>query len=196
GGDPSAGRGPGVVTVAPSPPENRPGMSSPSPLETRKETVILEWQSSGGRTDQDSELAAGLVRRSVDVIVAQGVSATQAAKQASVTTPIIMAYSSEPVRAGLVASLTRPGGNVTGLATLTGQLVGKRLELLRDTVPGLARVAMLGNPAVVERAFEFEETAAAAQALGLGLQSVELRSGGDLESAFASILQGRAEALV
>src|SRR3954465_11986815 len=116
------------------------------------QNLTLEWRSSGGRVDQYSELAADLVRRSVDVIVAQGVAATQAAKQASVTTPIVMAYASEPVRAGLVASLARPGGNVTGLATLTGQLGGKRLELLRDTVPSLARVAMLWNPEGVERA--------------------------------------------
>ena len=160
------------------------------------QNITLEWRSPGDRSDQYPELAADLVGRSVDVIVAQGFAATQAAKQASTTIPIVMAFSTDPVRVGQVASLARPGGNLTGLATLTGQLVGKRLELLRDTVPGLARVAMLGNPAVVERAFEFEETAAAAQALGLGLQSVELRSGGALESAFQSILQGRAEALV
>src|SRR5206468_1390687 len=116
-------------------------------------------------------------------------------KQASATIPVVMAYSSDPVRAGLVASLARPGGNVTGLASLTGQLGGKRLELLRDTVPGLARVALLWNPEIAERADEFEETAAAAQALGLVLQSVELRHAEDLESAIASILQGLAEAL-
>jgi putative tryptophan/tyrosine transport system substrate-binding protein len=159
------------------------------------QNITLEWRSPGDRADQYPELAADLVGRSVDVIVAQGFEATQAAKQASTTIPIVMAFSTDPVRVGQVASLARPGGNVTGQATLTGQLVGKRLELLRDTVPGLARVAMVWNPEGVERAFEFEETAAAAQALGLGLQSVELRSGGGLESAFASILQGRAEAL-
>jgi putative tryptophan/tyrosine transport system substrate-binding protein len=160
------------------------------------QNITLEWRSPGDRRDQLPALTAELIGLPVDVIVAQGFAATEAAKQASTTIPIVMAFSTDPVRVGQVASLARPGGNLTGLATLTGQLVGKRLELLRDTVPGLARVAMLGNPAVVERAFEFEETAAAAQALGLGLQSVELRSGRDLESAFASILQGRAEALV
>ena len=137
-------------------------------------------------------LAADLVGLSVDVIVAQGFTATQAAKQASTTIPIVMAFSTDPVRVGQVASLARPGGNVTGLATLTGQLGGKRLELLRDTVPGLARVALLWNPDLVERAHEFEEIAAAAQALGLGLPSVELALGGDMESAFVRILQGRA----
>src|SRR5262249_28519458 len=121
--------------------------------------------------------------------------ATQAAKQASATIPVVMAYTSDPVRAGLVATLARPGGNVTGLATLTGQLGGKRLELLRDTVPRLARVAMLWNPEITERPDECAERAAAAQALGLGLQSVGLRRGEDLESALASIPQGRADAL-
>jgi ABC-type uncharacterized transport system substrate-binding protein len=159
------------------------------------QNITLEWRAPGDRIDQYPELAADLVRLSVDVIVAQGTAASGAAKQASATIPVVMAYSSDPVRAGLVASLARPGGNVTGLASLTGQLGGKRLELLRDTVPGLARVALLWNPEIAERADEFEETAAAAQALGLVLQSVELRHAEDWESAFASILQGRAEAL-
>jgi putative ABC transport system substrate-binding protein len=159
------------------------------------QNITLEWRSPGGRIDQFPELAADLVSLSVDLIVAQGNVASLAAKQASVTIPVVMAYSGEPVQAGLVASLARPGGNVTGLASLTGQLGGKRLELLRDTVSGLARVAMLWNPELAERAYEVEETAAAAQALGLGLQSVELRYAEDLESAFARILQGRAEAL-
>jgi len=159
------------------------------------QNITLEWRASSSGGNQYPELAADLVGLSVDLIVAQGYSASQAAKQASVTIPVVMAYSPDPVRNGFVASLARPGGNVTGLAALTGQLVGKRLELPRATVPGLARVAMLWSPAGAERAYEFAETAAAAQALGLGLQSVELPLGGDLESAFERILQGRAEAL-
>jgi putative tryptophan/tyrosine transport system substrate-binding protein len=162
---------------------------------TEGQNITLEWRSPDGRIEQYPALAADLVRRSVDVIVAQGTAASGAAKQASATIPVVMAYGSDPVRAGLVASLARPGGNVTGLASLNRQLGGKRLELLRDTVPGLARVALLWNPEIAERADEFAETAAAAQALGLGLQSVELRQGGHPEHAFASILQGRADAL-
>src|SRR5205807_5056108 len=120
------------------------------------------------------ELAADLVRRAVDVIVAQGSAATGAAKQASVAIPVVMAYSSDPVRNGFVASLARPGGNVTGLASFTSPLGAKRLELLRDTLPNLARVAMLWNPELAERAYAFEETAAAAQPVGLGgLQAVD-----------------------
>jgi putative tryptophan/tyrosine transport system substrate-binding protein len=160
------------------------------------QNLTMEWRYFDNRIDQYPELAADLVRRSVDVIVAQGTAATGAAKQASLTIPVVMAYSSDPVRNGFVANLARPGGNVTGLASFTSPLGAKRLELLRDTVPNLARVAMLWNPEAADRAYEFEETAAAAQALGLGgLQSVELRYGGELEFAFASILQGRAEAL-
>jgi putative tryptophan/tyrosine transport system substrate-binding protein len=159
------------------------------------QNLTTEWRDLDNRIEQYPALAADLVGRSVDLIVAQGSAATLAAKQVSVTIPIVMAYSSDPVEAGLVASLARPGENVTGLAALTGQLAGKRLELLRDAVPSLAQVAMLWSPESAERAHEFEETAVAAQALGLGLQSVEVRHGGDLESAFAGILQGRAEAL-
>jgi putative tryptophan/tyrosine transport system substrate-binding protein len=159
------------------------------------QNIMLEWRASSSGGNQYPELAADLVGLSVDLIVAQGYAASQAAKQASVTIPVVMAYSPDPVRNGFVASLARPGGNVTGLATLTGQLSAKRLALLRDTIPSLARVAMLWSPAGAERAYEFAETAAAAQALGLGLQSVELALGGDLESAFERILQGRAEAL-
>src|SRR5437868_893956 len=159
------------------------------------QNITLEWRASSSGGNQYPELAADLVGLAVDLIVAQGFTASQAAKQASVTIPVVMAYSPDPVRNGFVASLARPGGNVTGLATLSGQLSARRLELLRDTVPGLARVAMLWSPAGAERAYEFAETAAAAQALGLGLQSVELALGGDLESAFERILQGRAEAL-
>src|SRR5262249_52565978 len=90
------------------------------------QNIALDWRSAGGRIEQYPELAADLIRRSVDLFVAQGTAATAAAKQASATIPIVMAYSPDSVRAGLVASLARPGGNVTGLATMTGQLEGKR----------------------------------------------------------------------
>jgi putative tryptophan/tyrosine transport system substrate-binding protein len=159
------------------------------------QNITLEWRTSSSGVNQYPELAADLVGLPVDLIVAQGLTATRAAKQASVTTPVVMAYSPDPVRNGFVASLARPGGNVTGLASLSGQLGAKHLELLRDTVHGLARVAILWSPGTVERADEVAETAAAAQALGLGLQSVEQSLGGDLEAAFERILQGRAEAL-
>jgi ABC-type uncharacterized transport system substrate-binding protein len=156
--------------------------------------LTLEWRSAAS-LDQWPVLAAELVRLPVDILVTQGNGASQAAKRATASIPIVMAFSPDPVPAGLVASLARPGGNVTGLASLTSQLSAKRLQLLRDAVPGLARVAMLWNPEIAERAYELEESAAAAHALGLGLQAVEVRHGEELESAFQSILHGGAGAL-
>ena len=159
------------------------------------QNITLESRSSTRGPDQLAELAAELVGLPVDLIVSKGTGAALAAKQATATVPIVMAYSSDPVRAGLVASLARPGANVTGLAALTGPLGGRRLELLRDTIPGLIRVVMLWNPDSAERAHEFEETADAARALGLDLRSVELRHGEGLNAAFAGILQTGADAL-
>jgi len=159
------------------------------------QNITLEWRTFESSTDQYRELTADLVRRSVDVLVTQGGLATLAAKQATTTIPIVMAYAADPVQFGLVASLAHPGGNVTGLATMSSQLVGKRLQLLRNTVPGLERVALLWNPETAERAEIAEETAAAAQVLGLDLQLVELSHAQDLESAFATIRRGRVDAL-
>ena len=155
--------------------------------------ITLEWRSFDSHIDQLPELASDLVSLSVDVIVIQGTAPALAAKQATTTIPVVIAYGPDPVRFGLVASLARPGGNVTGLTSFSSLLGAKRLELLRDAVPSLARVAILWNPEIGERAFE--EMAGAAQALGLGLQSVELRAGEDLDAAFQGILQGRADAL-
>jgi putative ABC transport system substrate-binding protein len=185
-----------VVTADPNDDDNaafRQGLRDLGYFEGQN--IMLEWRSAGGRIDQWPGLADELVRLPVDILVTQGNGAGQAAKRATDTIPIVMAFSPDPVPVGLVASLARPGGNVTGLASLTGQLSAKRVELLRDAVPSLARVAMLWNPEIAERAWEFEETAAAAQALGLEIQSVEVRYGEDLESAFTRILQGRADAL-
>jgi putative ABC transport system substrate-binding protein len=160
------------------------------------QNITLEWLfPNGDDPSQMRALAADLVGLPVDLIVTEGTSPSVAATRASTTIPIVMAYASDPVGAGLVSSLPHPGGNVTGLAALTGPLGGKRLELLRDAVPGLARVAMLWNPEGQERAHEFEDTAEAARALGLELQSVELRQGGSLDAALAEILQSGAGAL-
>src|SRR3954451_23268376 len=144
------------------------------------QTVIIEWRFRRQSLDEYAELAAELVRLPVDVIVAQGTAAIRAAKDASSATPIVMAFASDPVRAGLVATLARPGGNVTGLAALTAELSGKRLELLKVAIPSLARVAMVWNPGIADRAHEFDETASAAGALGVDLQSITVRDGGEL----------------
>ena len=155
------------------------------------QTVALEWRYPGSGGKSIAEMA----RMPVDLIVAAGTGGNLAAKRATATIPIVMTYSSDPVRSGFVASLARPGGNLTGMAALTGPLSGKRLELLKQAVPGLVRVAMLWNPESAERAHEFEETAEGAEALGLRLESVELRQRVGLEAAFAQIAQRRAEAL-
>lgn len=159
------------------------------------QNVRLEWRSLAGGVEGLPELAAELVRLPVDLIVAQGTAANRAAKDATATKPIVMTNASNPVKAGVVASLAHPGGNVTGLASLSAQLSGKRLELLKETVPSLARVAMLWDPTIVDRADEFEDAAVTARTLGIVLQSTGVRDDGDLETAFAAVIRERAEAL-
>ncbi|MFQ5553527.1 MAG: ABC transporter substrate-binding protein, partial [Thermoplasmata archaeon] len=147
-------------------------------------------------TDELPELAAELVRLKVDVIVTMGTSAARATKQATRTIPIVMLVEGDPVRAGLVASLARPGGNVTGMTALVPELSGKRLELLKEAVTGLTRVGVLWNPADPDKAVEWRETQPAARLLGVELQSLEVRSANDFESAFEAAINERAGALL
>jgi putative ABC transport system substrate-binding protein len=107
--------------------------------------IVIEWRSAEGKLDRLPALAAELVRLKIDVFVTAGPAATRPAKEATVTIPIIMAQDTDPVGNGFVASLARPGGNITGLSTLTPELSGKRLELLKETVPRLSRVAAFGT---------------------------------------------------
>jgi putative ABC transport system substrate-binding protein len=137
-----------------------------------------------------------LVRLKVNLIVAGGGPATHAAKQATTTIPIVGIALSDPVGQRLVASLVRPGSNVTGLATLFPELAAKRLELLKETLPGVSRVAVLWNAANRGNVLQFDETKTAARALGLRIQSVELRGPDDLPGAFAAITRGRPDALL
>jgi putative tryptophan/tyrosine transport system substrate-binding protein len=157
-------------------------------------TVAIEYRWAEGRTERFDEIAAEFVRRKVDVIVTSGTAGGVAAKQATSVIPIVFAAAGDPLGTGLVASLARPGGNVTGLSIQQTDLVGKRLELLREVIPGLRRLAMLvnvGNPlAVVERG----EVQAAARTLGLDFITLEIRRGEDITPAFEA-LKGRAEAL-
>src|SRR5215212_3579687 len=136
----------------------------------------LETRFAEGQVERSPELAAELVRFPVELIVAVGTVPIRAAKDATSTMPIVMATSNDAARFGLVASLAQPGGTVTGLTSFTTQLNGKRLELLKEAVPGVARVAVLWNPAISERAPEFPEVEAAAQALGLQVISLEARA--------------------
>jgi putative ABC transport system substrate-binding protein len=132
----------------------------------------------------------------VDVIVTGGPSATRAAKGATSTIPIVMSTDPDPVANGFVASLARPGGNITGLATLAPELSGKRLELLKETVPKLSRVAVFGTSTTPGNAQNIKETELAARAFGLQLQSLDVRAPKDMETAFRAAGKARADSII
>jgi putative ABC transport system substrate-binding protein len=157
-------------------------------------TVAIEYRWAEGRTERFDEIAAEFVRRKVDVIVTSATAAIVAAKQATSVIPIVFAAAGDPVGTGLVASLARPGGNVTGLSIQQTDVAAKRLEILGEAVPGLRRLAILGNvggPAVV---LDMREVQAAARTLGLEVITLEIRRGEDIAAAFET-LKGRADAL-
>jgi putative tryptophan/tyrosine transport system substrate-binding protein len=157
-------------------------------------TVAVEYRWAEGRSERFAEIAAEFVRRNVDVIVTASTGGVLAAKQATSVIPIVFAAAGDPVGIGLVASLARPGGNVTGLSLQQIETVGKRLELLREVVPGLGQLAVLanvGNPTVV---LDMGEVQATARTLGLEVISLEIRRGEDIAPAFEA-LKGRAKAL-
>ena len=158
------------------------------------QNIAVEYRWAEGRLDRQDELAAELVRLKVDVIIAAGGHHTvRAAKKSTASIPIVMTIGPDSVAGGLVASLARPGGNVTGLNTLTSELAAKRLELLRDVLPGIQRVAVLWNPAVPDRAIELKNTQLAARTLRVEIQSLEVRRPDDLDDTFKAIVKGRAE---
>ncbi len=158
--------------------------------------IVFESRRSEGRSERWPALAAELVRLEVDIVVTSGTPATLAAKRASPTIPIVMAVTGDPLSTGLVASLARPGGNVTGLMQLGAGLAAKRLELVKEVVPNLARVAFLWNPANPDQKSHFDQAQAGARALGLTLRSVEVRSGEELERAFATMMREHPSALL
>jgi putative tryptophan/tyrosine transport system substrate-binding protein len=156
--------------------------------------VAIEYRWAEGRPERFAEIAAEFVRLKVDVIVTYATPPALAAKQATSVIPIVFAAAGDPVGTDLVASLARPGGNVTGLSIQTGDLAAKRVELLREVIPRLARLAILtniGNPAAV---LEMREAQAAASALGLTVDAAEIRRAEDITPAFEA-LKGRADAL-
>ncbi len=161
------------------------------------QNIVIERRFFKGKFDLLPELAADLVRLKLDCILTVGIAATRAAKQASSTIPIVMGnFSGDPVRDGVIASLARPGGNITGVFDIMADLAGKRLELLKETFPKLSRVAHLsafGSPAA---AGHLKETETAARELGVGLQPLEVRGPDDLETAFRAVVEGGADALI
>jgi putative tryptophan/tyrosine transport system substrate-binding protein len=160
------------------------------------QNLVFERRFSDGHAERFPELAAELVRLRVDCIIVPTTPAALAAKHATQTIPIVIPTARDSVGAGLVANLARPGGNFTGLSLISPDLVGKRLELLKDVVPGLSRVAVLWNAANPANAVAWQETQAAAGALGLLLHSQEVRGPQDLEGAFPLTAQARPEALL
>jgi putative ABC transport system substrate-binding protein len=158
--------------------------------------VSMEWRWSEGRTDRFPGLAMELVALKPDVIVASGTQAARAAKQATSTIPIVMTTSSYPDRIGLVDSLSRPGGNITGLSNVGPELSGKKLELLKEIAPKASRVAILWNPASEVEPLVVRDLMTAAPALGVELQSVEVRSPDDFSAAFATLSASRVHALL
>jgi putative ABC transport system substrate-binding protein len=162
------------------------------------QNIAIEYRYAEGKRDRQPELAAELVRLKVDVIVvAGGDPLVRAAKNVTKTIPIVMVGGGiDPVEAGFIESLARPGGNVTGLTNLTRELGGKRLELLKEAVPKIARVAVLYDPATPGTAREMKEVLpAAARALGLTVQPWELRAAGGFEKVFAAINKQRPDGL-
>ncbi len=163
------------------------------------QTIVIEQRHAAGRPDRLSGLAAELVRLKVDVFVVYGgVRAVQAVQQASSTIPIVLAVSADPVGQGLVASLARPGGQVTGLSDFHGSLVPKRLELLKDLAPSASRIALLLNPANPGALLQAKDIRAAAPAVGVTVFSVEVRGSApdDFDQAFAVIGKERPDALL
>ena len=161
------------------------------------QNIAIEYRYAEGKSDRYPELAAELVRLKVDIIVVAGGPTIRAAKNATKTIPIVMVGRGiDPVEAGLVESLARPGGNVTGLTNLARELGGKRLELLKEAVPKLARVAVLYDPAVPASVREVKEVLpVAARALGLTIQPWEVRAADDFERVFAALNKERPDGL-
>ena len=158
--------------------------------------IVIEWRSSEGQLDRLPALAAELVHLKVEAIVTTGSGVTRAAKDATVTIPIVMVQDNDPVGNGFVASLARRGGNITGLAILAPEISGKQVELLKETVPRLSRLAALGtsnSPGVSQASKEVE---LAAEAFGVKLQYLDVRNSQDLEPAFRTASKGRADAVL
>jgi putative ABC transport system substrate-binding protein len=160
------------------------------------QNIVIEYRWSEGREQRFPDLAIDLVRLNVAVIVAQGTLAVLAAKGASSTIPIVMTAVGDPVGTGIVASLPRPGANITGLSLLDTDLDSKRIELLKEAVPGLTRIAILWSANDPGMTLAFSRVEVAAQAVGLSLQSLAVREPGDFPGAFQAAHARRVEALI
>jgi ABC-type uncharacterized transport system substrate-binding protein len=161
---------------------------------TESQNLVIDYRSGEGIAGRLADLAVELVRLKPDVIVAFGGDVAPLVKQATQTVPIVVLTSADPIKGGLVASLARPGGNVTGLTFLAADLAAKRLQLLKEIAPAISRVGVLRNPDHTDD--ELPETQAAARTLGIQIQSLEVRGPADLDGAFQAAVRGRAEAVI
>src|SRR5882672_3380048 len=160
------------------------------------QTVVVERRDPGQKMERLQRLAAELVSQNVNVIVATSGAAALAAKRATTSVPIVMAESGDPVAIGLVASLARPGGNVTGLSVMDPDLTGKRLQLLKEAAPTIARVAVLYNPTFPATVLGMKEAQAAGLALGLAILPMEVRTSDEFEDQFAVMTSVHADAML
>jgi putative tryptophan/tyrosine transport system substrate-binding protein len=158
--------------------------------------IVIEYHYAEGKLDRIPDLAAELVRLKVDIIFSTGPQSTRAAKETTSTIPIVMGFDNDPVSNGFVASLARPGGNITGLSTLAPEISGKQVELLKEIVPRLARVAIFGTSTQPGNAQALKEIELAAGALGVKFQFSDIRGPKDIETAFGTAGKGRADALL
>ena len=158
--------------------------------------LVIEWRSAEGKIDRLPWLAAELVRLNVDVIVTAAPPPTRAAKKATATIPIVMAFDDDPVSSEFVTSLARPGGNITGLSSLAPEISGKQLELLKEILPKLSRVAVLGTSTVPQYAKVVKEIGLAATTLGVEVLHFDVLNAKNIEAAFRDASKGRADAAV
>ena len=187
-----------VASISPAPSSRieafREGLRELGYVEGRN--IVIEWRSAAGELDRLPALVAELVRLKVDVIVTAGPIPTRAAKEATTTIPIVMAQDPDPVAGGFVANLARPGGNITGLAALAPELSGKRLELLKEIIPRISRVAVLGTSSQPGNAQILREVELAAKAFGVQLQYLDVLNPKDVVTAFRAAGKGQAEAVL
>jgi len=157
--------------------------------------IVVEYRYADGKPDRLKEIVAELLRLKVEVIVTGGPTATRTAKEATSTIPIVMGFDNDPVGAGFVDSLARPGKNVTGLSTLHPEISGKQLELLKEMIPMLSRIAILGNWSQPGNVQALKELKAAAEALGLHAEYLEIKASTDRDAVFREAVKGRVEAV-
>ncbi len=158
--------------------------------------IVIEYRYAEGKFDRLPDLAAELVRLNVDIIVTAGPTDTKAAKKATKTIPIVMGFDIDPVGNGFVTSLARPGGNITGLSSLAPELSGKQLELLKEIVPKLSLVAVLGTSTNPGKPQQLKEMELAAKAFGIKFQYLDVLGPKDIETAFRAVSKGRAEGVL